>query len=155
MIRETQLHPADLIYPLFVRPGENIQKEIGSMPGQYQWSLDKLHAEVKEIFNLGIPSVILFGIPEVKDPIGIENFDPNGVIQQAIGTIKEAVPEMVVITDVCMCEYTDHGHCGILNVGEHKPHPHLPEGYVTNDASLEILGKVAVSHARAGAVHPG
>ena len=151
MIRETRLHPADLIYPLFVRPGENIQKEIVSMPGQYQWSLDKLYAEAKEIFNLGIPSVILFGIPAVKDPIGKENFDPDGVIQQAIRTIKEAVPEMVVITDVCMCEYTDHGHCGILNVGEHKPHPHLPEGYVINDASLEILGKVAVSHAKAGA----
>ena len=121
------------------------------MPGQHQWSLDKLYAEAKEIFNLGIPSVILFGIPAVKDPIGKENFDPDGVIQQAIRTIKEAVPEMVVITDVCMCEYTDNGHCGILNVGEHKPHPHLPEGYVINDASLEILGKVAVSHAKAGA----
>lgn len=151
MVRETRLHPEDLIYPLFVRPGENIKKEIVSMPGQHQWSLDKLYAEVKEIFNLGIPSVILFGIPEDKDPVGKENFDPDGVIQQAIWTIKEAVPEMVVITDVCMCEYTNHGHCGILNVGEHKPHPHLPEGYVINDASLEILGKVAVSHAKAGA----
>lgn len=151
MVQETRLHPVDLICPLFVRPGENIQKEIVSMPGQYQWSVDNLHAEAKEIYNLGIPSVILFGIPEDKDPVGRENFNPEGVIQQAIRTIKDAVPELVVITDVCMCEYTDHGHCGILNVGAQKPHPHLPEGYVINDLSIEILGKVAVSHAEAGA----
>jgi porphobilinogen synthase len=110
------------------------------MPGQYQWSVDRLPAEVEAVARLGIPAVIPFGIPAVKDSIGSENFATNGIIQQAIRTIKDAVPEMVVITDVCMCEYTDHGHCGIIE-----------NGRVLNDPTLEILGRVAVSHAEAGA----
>jgi porphobilinogen synthase len=148
MFRETTLSPADLIYPLFVRHGRDLRQEIRSMPGQAQWSVDRLPAEAEEIARLGIPAVILFGIPETKDPVGQENFDPDGVVQRAVRAIKGAVPELVVVTDVCLCEYTDHGHCGILNTGEHV---HLPEGYVLNDQTLEILGRVAVSHAAAGA----
>jgi porphobilinogen synthase len=121
------------------------------MPGQYQWSVDRLPAEIKEIAQLGVPGVILFGVPDDKDPIGVENFDPQGIVQQAIRAIKRTIPDFVVITDVCMCEYTDHGHCGILNTGQPFPNPALPEGYILNDATLEILGKVAVSHAQAGA----
>ena len=151
MLRENELSPKDFVYPLFVRHGQFMQREIPSMPGIYQWSVDRLPAEVEEIAALGIPAVILFGIPEEKDPVGLENFDTNGVVQQAIRAIKEAVPEMIVATDVCMCEYTDHGHCGILNVGRELPQPHLPEGYVLNDPTLEVLGKVSVSHAQAGA----
>jgi porphobilinogen synthase len=120
------------------------------MPGQYQWSVDKLASEAESIAELGIPAIILFGIPAGKDPVGLENFDPDGLIQQATRTIKDAVPELIVITDVCLCEYTDHGHCGVLNVGEGRDR-HVPEGYVLNDATLDVLGKVAVSHARTGA----
>src|SRR3970040_1396257 len=130
MVRETELAPTDFIYPLFVRHGRQVRQEISSMPGIYQWSVDMLAPEAEEIAELGIPAVMLFGIPEEKDPVGLENFDPNGVVQQSIRAIKEAVPETVVITDVCMCEYTDHGHCGILNEGDDRAHPHLPEGYV-------------------------
>lgn len=148
MVRETVLTPADFIYPLFVRHGAGVQQEIKSMPGQFQWSVDRLPVEVEDIARLGIPAVILFGIPAEKDPIGKENFAPDGIVQQAIRTIKDAVPELIVVTDVCLCEYTDHGHCGILNDGSY---PHLPEGYVLNDPTLEILGKVAISHAEAGA----
>lgn len=151
MVRETELAPSDFIYPLFVRHGQRVRQEISSMPGIYQWSVDMLAREAEEIAELGIPAVMVFGIPEEKDPIGLENFDPNGVVQQSIRAIKEAVPETVVITDVCMCEYTDHGHCGILNAGDDRLHPHLPEGYVLNDPTLEILSKVSVSHAEAGA----
>lgn len=155
MLRETSLSPLDFVYPLFVRPGKKIRRPIRSMPGIDQWSADLLPAEAEEIARLGIPAVILFGIPAEKDPIGSENFDPRGVVQQAIRAIKDAVPELVVMTDVCMCEYTDHGHCGLLNLpsgeGAKRPQPHLPEGYVLNDPSLEILGKVAVSHSEAGA----
>ncbi len=120
------------------------------MPGVFQWSPDMLAEEAKEIFNLGIPSVILFGIPESKDPVGIENFSSEGIVQQGIRAIKQAVPEMIVITDVCLCEYTDHGHCGLLNLGA-ESNPNLPEGYVLNDETLPVLAKVAVSHAQAGA----
>jgi len=151
MVRETELAPTDFIYPLFVRHGRQVRQEISSMPGIYQWSVDMLAREAEEIAELGIPAVMLFGIPEEKDPVGLENFDPNGVVQQSIRAIKEAVPETVVITDVCMCEYTEHSHCGILNAGDDRAHPHLPEGYVLNDPTLEILGKVSVSHAEAGA----
>lgn len=150
MVRETQLNPQDFIYPLFVRHGKDIQQEIRSMPGNYQWSVDKLAEEAKDIASLGIPGVILFGIPDEKDPVGQENFASEGVVQQAIREIKNAVPELVVVTDVCLCEYTDHGHCGILNRGEQHS-PTLPSDYVLNDSTLEILGKVAVSHAQAGA----
>jgi porphobilinogen synthase len=154
MVRETILTPDDFIYPLFIRHGTGIQQEIRSMPGQFQWSVDKLPAEVETIARLGIPAVILFGIPAEKDSVGKENFAPNGVIQQAVRAIKDSVPEMIVVTDVCMCEYTDHGHCGVLNDGSREAtsliHSHLPDGYVLNDPTLEILGKVAVSHAQAG-----
>jgi len=150
MLRETILTTKDLIYPLFVRHGEGIKEEIASMPGQYQWSLDLLAGEVESIAELGIPAVILFGLPAEKDPIGMENFAADGIIQRAIHIIKAAVPEMIVITDVCLCEYTDHGHCGVLNHGPDQD-ADMPDGYVLNDATLEILGKVAVSHAQAGA----
>ena len=151
MVRETELSPIDFIYPLFVRPGENIRREISSMPGVYQWSIDRLVREVEQVYALGIPAVILFGIPDMKDPLGEENFSSDGVVQRAIWAIKAAVPELVVITDVCLCEYTDHGHCGLLNVGSSLPNPNLPEGYVLNDETLKILAEVAVSHAQAGA----
>lgn len=148
MVRETILTPHDFVYPLFIRHGKGIQQAIKSMPGQFQWSVDKLPAEAESIAKLGIPSIILFGIPDEKDLTGTENFADDGIIQQAIRAIKNAVPELVVMTDVCMCEYTDHGHCGILNDGGYT---HLPEGYVLNDPTLDILGKVAISHAEAGA----
>jgi len=151
MVRETELNPADFIYPLFVRHGRGIRREVPSMPGVFQFSVDQLAAEVREVWGLGIPAVILFGIPETKDPVGLENFALEGIVQQAVRAIKDAVPEMVVVTDVCLCEYTDHGHCGLLNTGKPLPHPHLPEGYVLNDPTLDILGQVAVSHAEAGA----
>ena len=150
MVRETIVTPKNLIYPLFVCHGNGVKAEISSMPGQYQWSIDQLPELAKHIFDLGIPAVILFGIPAQKDPVGLENFAADGIIQQAIRAIKAAVPELVVITDVCLCEYTDHGHCGLLNHGDHY-NPVLPEGYVQNDPTLEILGKVAISHAEAGA----
>jgi porphobilinogen synthase len=150
MLRETILTPKDFIYPLFVKHGRGVKEAIPSMPGQFQWSVDQLAVEAQSIASLGIPAVILFGIPDQKDPIGLENFSPDGIIQQATRAIKAAVPDMVVITDVCLCEYTDHGHCGVLNLGEGQ-NPHLPEGYVLNDPTLEILGKVAVSHVQAGA----
>jgi porphobilinogen synthase len=152
MVRETQLAPDDLIYPLFVMHGHGLKNEISSMPGVFQWSVDHLPREIESIARLGIPAVILFGIPESKDPVGLENFSPDGIVQQATRAIKAAVPEMVVVTDVCLCEYTDHGHCGILNTGNgDRPHPHLPEAYVLNDETLDVLAKVAVSHAEAGA----
>lgn len=150
MVRETELNPRDLIYPLFVTHGSRVRNEIRSMPGVYQLSVDLLPAEAEAAAKLGIPALILFGIPETKDALGSENFAPQGVIQRAIRAIKQATPEMIVITDVCMCEYTDHGHCGVLNIGQ-SVHLHLPQGYVLNDETLEILGKVAVSHAEAGA----
>jgi porphobilinogen synthase len=118
------------------------------MPGVAQLSVDEAVREAENAFSLGIPSVILFGIPGSKDPIGLENFADDGIVQQAIRAIKRNIPEMVVVTDVCLCEYTDHGHCGVLNTGEHI---HLPQGYVLNDETLDILGKVAVSHAECGA----
>jgi porphobilinogen synthase len=148
MVRETELNAEDLIYPLFIRHGENIRAEIRSMPGIYQFSVDQLNAEAKEIAALGIPAVILFGIPSEKDSLGSENFASDGIIQQAIRTIKSAVPDLIIISDVCMCEYTDHGHCGIINTNSHS---HLPEGYVLNDPTLDILSKAALSHAQAGA----
>lgn len=151
MVRETRLTPDDFIYPLFVRHGTGIQREILSMPGQYQWSVDRLSAEAEEIARLGIPAVILFGLPDEKDPLGEENFAPHGIVQRAVRKIKDTVPDLVVVTDVCMCEYTDHGHCGVLNTGAQESAQHLPEGYVLNDPTLDILGKVAVSHAKAGA----
>lgn len=140
MVRETQLSPNDFIYPLFVKHGRDIRDPIASMPDQYQFSVDTIVAETKEIRSLGIPSIILFGIPETKDAIGSASYNEDGIVQRAISAIKDKFPEMVVITDVCLCEYTDHGHCGILKNGQ-----------VDNDATLAILARQAVSHARAGA----
>jgi porphobilinogen synthase len=151
LVRENHLRPEDLVYPLFVRHGQNLKKEIASMPGVYQWSPDLLPSEVETIAKLGIPAVILFGIPKAKDPVGMENFDPNGIVQQAIQAIKASVPEMLVITDVCLCGYTDHGHCGLLNQGPDQPHPHLPTGSILNDPSLDVIARVARSHAEVGA----
>lgn len=164
MVRETELNARDFIYPLFVRHGTG-RTEIRSMPGIYQLSVDEAVREAESAFRLGVPSVILFGVPAEKDPVGLENFSENGIVQQAIRAIKKEIPEMVVVTDVCLCEYTDHGHCGILNTrtpmspvtGMPKSedfglqHPHLPLGYVLNDETLDILGKVAISHAECGA----
>lgn len=138
-VRETVLDPADFIYPLFVTFGAGVRNPIGSMPGQFQLSVDQLAAEVEELRALGIGSVLLFGIPEEKDREASGAFDPNGVVQQATREIKRVDPDMLVITDVCACEYTDHGHCGILS-----------GCVVDNDQTLGLLAKVAVSHADAG-----
>ena len=151
MVRETSLSTDDFIYPMFVRHGSNVATEVSSMPGVYQWSVDRLASEAEEIARLAIPAVILFGIPDYKDTIGRENFDDKGIVQQAIRVLKGVTPELTIMTDVCLCEYTDHGHCGILNTGRPLPHPSLPEGYVLNDETLAVLGRVAVSHAAAGA----
>ncbi|OGW73497.1 MAG: delta-aminolevulinic acid dehydratase [Nitrospirae bacterium RIFOXYC2_FULL_44_7] len=140
MVRETSLSPDDFIYPLFVTYGKNIRREIKSMPGCFQESVDKIVKHAKEVYSLGIPAVILFGIPERKDEIGSSAYDPHGVVQKAIKAIKDKVPGLYVITDVCMCEYTTHGHCGIIGKGD-----------VKNDPTLELLAKEAVSHAKAGA----
>jgi porphobilinogen synthase len=149
MVRETELNARDFIYPLFVRHGSG-RSEIRSMPGVYQLSVEESVREAESAAREGIPAVILFGIPAAKDPIGLENFADDGIIQKTIRAIKAEIPEMVVVTDVCLCEYTDHGHCGILNTGEHY-HAGLPEGYVLNDETLDILAKVSVSHADCGA----
>ena len=154
MVRETALGPDDFMLPLFVTHGKGVKNEIGSMPGVHQWSIDLLAAEAREIAALGIPSVILFGLPAHKDEVGSENFDDDGIVQRAIREIKRAAPDLVVATDVCLCEYTSSGHCGLLNLKDDRgalEHECLPEGYVLNDETLPILAKVAVSHARAGA----
>ncbi|MFQ5605275.1 MAG: porphobilinogen synthase [bacterium] len=140
MVRETQLSVDDLIYPLFVTFEKNVRKPIESMPGQYQWSIDLLVAEVQEAQRLGIPAVLLFGIPETKDATGSDSYDDNGIIQRALRAVKESVSDILVITDVCFCEYTDHGHCGIVK-----------DNYVDNDSTLELLARQAVSHVQAGA----
>lgn len=140
LVRETQLGPADFIYPMFIVHGRQVRREVASMPGVFQMSPDTLAREADELLELGIPAVILFGLPAEKDPIGKENFADDGIVQQAIRALRRASSEMVIMTDVCMCEYTDHGHCGIVEKGQ-----------ILNDPTLEILGQVAVSHARAGA----
>ena len=140
MVRETVLTVDDLIYPVFVIEGKQIKNPIKSMPGNYQLSIDRLINEVKDIHRLGIPAIILFGIPGQKDAIGSNAVNDNGIIQQTVRAIKDAVPEMYVITDVCFCEYTDHGHCGPIKDGD-----------VDNDATLELLASQALSHARSGA----
>ncbi len=140
MFRETSLNKADLIYPLFIVEGENFKKEISSMPGQYQMSVDNILIECAELVSLGIKSVLLFGIPLEKDEVGSGAYAEDGIIQRATREIKRTFPGLVVITDVCLCEYTSHGHCGIVE-----------DGYVQNDATLELLAAEAVSHARAGA----
>lgn len=140
MVRETSLAPADLIYPMFVVEGKGVRSEISSMPGCFQESVDEAVKNAKEALSLGIPAVILFGIPEHKDEQGSSAYDEHGVVQEAIRAIKDAAPELYVITDVCLCEYTSHGHCGIVEQGE-----------VLNDPTLELLAREAVSHVRAGA----
>ncbi len=149
MVCETELNARDFIYPLFVQHGEG-RTPIASMPGIDRLSVAEAVIEAERAAKLGIPAVILFGIPAEKDPIGLENFAPDGIVQQAIRAIKREFPDLAVITDVCLCEYTDHGHCGILNTGENF-RPSLPEGFVLNDPTLDVLGKVAVSHAECGA----
>ena len=145
LIRETHLSVKDLIMPLFVRPGDGIKNEISSMPGNYQFSVDTLVEEVKEIATLGIPGVILFGIPSTKDESGTEAYADDGIIQKAIRAIKENVSDILVITDVCMCEYTNHGHCGYIKKDEKTG-----EYQIDNDETLKLLSKEALSHAEAG-----
>ncbi len=138
--RETRISVNDFIYPIFVTHGRDIKEEIEPMPGCYQFSLDRLLGEVTEVARLGIPGVLLFGIPQTKGPWAHEAYDEQGIIQEAIGVIKQAVPNLLVVTDVCLCEYTDHGHCGVIEGGR-----------VDNDKTLELLSRTALSHVRAGA----
>ncbi|MBI5191771.1 MAG: porphobilinogen synthase [Nitrospirae bacterium] len=140
MVRETILTPSDFIYPLFVTHGKGVKNEISSMPGNYQQSIDNIVKDCQEVKSLGVPAVILFGIPEKKDAVGSEAYSDKGIIQQAIKAIKDKVPGLMVITDVCLCEYTDHGHCGIVKGDE-----------IVNDATVDLLCKEALSHAKAGA----
>ncbi len=140
MVRETHLRPEDLIYPLFVTGGEEVKDPVVSMPGVYQMSIDNILKEAEEVKSLGIPGVILFGIPDFKDAVATSGYDPNEAVQKAVTAIKEKYPELLVVTDVCLCEYTDHGHCGIIKDGE-----------ILNDPTLDILAKIALSHAKAGA----
>jgi porphobilinogen synthase len=140
LVRETRLTTAGLIYPMFVCPGQKVRQEVTSMPGVFQQSADQIVEECREVESLGIPGVILFGLPETKDARASSSVAADGVVQRAIEAIRKAKLNLLVITDVCLCEYTDHGHCGVIENGE-----------VANDATLEILAKQAVSHARAGA----
>ncbi|PAQ16692.1 delta-aminolevulinic acid dehydratase [Bacillaceae bacterium SAOS 7] len=140
LVRETILQKEDLIYPLFIVEGENVKHEVSSMPGVFQLSLDRLNEEMDEIVSLGIKSVILFGVPHEKDAIGTGAYHAHGIVQQATRAIKEQYPDMIVIADTCLCEYTDHGHCGVIEGGK-----------VLNDPSLDLLAKTAVSQAEAGA----
>ena len=141
LVREHELSAADLIQPIFVVHGSRVEREVGSMPGVFQFSVDeKLDREVDTIRSRGIPAVILFGIPARKDEVGSENFSDDGIVQQALRRTRERHPDLVLITDLCCCEYTSHGHCGVLR-----------DGSVDNDATLEVLGRTAVTHARAGA----
>jgi len=139
-VRETELLPRDFVYPLFAINGKNVKKPIASMPGVYQLSVDNIVREGEECLRLGIPAVILFGIPASKDEKGTSAFDPSEAVQQAVSALKRQFPELLVITDVCLCEYTSHGHCGLITTGE-----------VENDLTLNLLAQTALSHARAGA----
>jgi porphobilinogen synthase len=140
MVRETFISVDDLIYPVFVKHGKGERQPIPSMVGHYRLSVDELVKEAAEVWSLGIPALILFGLPKKKDELGSEAYAGDGIVQQAVAAIKEKVPELIVVTDVCLCEYTDHGHCGIIE-----------DGHVDNDATLEILSRIALSHAKAGA----
>jgi porphobilinogen synthase len=140
MIRETSISVKDFISPIFVKHGRGVKDVIPSMPDQYQLSVDNAVKEAEELWSLGIPSIVLFGLPDKKDPLGSSSWAEDGIVQKAVSAIKDRLPEIVVITDVCLCEYTDHGHCGVIRSGE-----------VDNDATLELLARQAVSHARAGA----
>ena len=140
MVQETSLSIRDLVYPLFIAHGRDVSRPVEAMPDVYQLSVDRLLDEVTEIAQLGIPAVLLFGIPMHKDPQGTEAYDSQGIVQEAIRVIKQATPDLLVITDVCLCEYTDHGHCGLI-----------VDDRVDNDSTLEILARTALSHAEAGA----
>jgi len=140
MVRETTISVKDLIPPLFVKYGQGRKDPILSMPGQYQFSVDTIVTEVEELYALGIPAVMLFGLPEKKDATGSCSYAEDGVVQKAVVAIKSRLPDMVVMTDVCLCEYTDHGHCGIIM-----------DGQVDNDTTIDVLARQAVSHAKAGA----
>jgi len=140
LVRETRLTASGLIYPMFVCPGTKVRLEVSSMPGVYQQSVDQIVEECREVESLGIPGIILFGLPETKDPRGASSLDAQGVVQRAVEGIRKANLKLLVITDVCLCEYTDHGHCGVIENGE-----------VANDATVAILAEQALSHARAGA----
>ena len=140
MVRETRLSVDNLIYPLFVVHGRNVKREVSSMPGIFQLSVDNIILEAKDVHSLGIPAVILFGIPEHKDETGSEAYADSGIVQQAVKAIKDNIPDLLVITDVCLCEYTSHGHCGVVK-----------DGRVLNDPTLELLAKESVSHVKAGA----
>src|SRR5262250_365409 len=140
MVRETQLRVQDLVYPLFAVHGRGVREPIVSMPGQFRLSVDELLKECKDAASMGIPAVLLFGLPAEKDPRGSEAYAEDGIIQQAVRAVKETIPDLLVITDVCLCEYTSHGHCGVVE-----------EGRVKNDPSLELIARTAVSHAEAGA----
>ena len=139
-VRETSLDVKDLIYPYFVVEGENVKEEIEAMPKVFHFSIDKLVKDVKETYELGIPAILLFGIPSSKDEVGSQAYASSGIVQRAVRAIKEAIPSMIVITDVCLCEYTSHGHCGVVE-----------NGYVDNDKTLELIAKTALSHVKAGA----
>jgi porphobilinogen synthase len=140
MVRETEISAKDFIYPMFVVPGANVKEEISSMPGVYRFSVDLLVKECAEVYALGIPAVILFGIPEHKDEVGSEAYAADGIVQKAVRALKKGVPKLIVVTDVCLCEYTSHGHCGIVRGEE-----------IVNDESIVLLAKEALSHAEAGA----
>ncbi|SDZ04930.1 porphobilinogen synthase [Evansella caseinilytica] len=140
MVRETHLHKEDLIYPIFVKEGNNIKNEVPSMPGVYQWSLDRLNEELTEIVDLGIASIIVFGVPAAKDDTGTSAYCNEGIVQQGIRQIKAQYPQLTVIADTCLCQFTDHGHCGVIEDGE-----------ILNDESLALLVKTAVSQVKAGA----
>ena len=140
MVRETRLDVTDLIAPLFVVEGENVREEVPSMPGVFHFSVDRLEEELSELVDLGIPAVIVFGVPSKKDAVGSEAYSEQGIVQRAIRRIKELYPDLCVIADTCLCQYTDHGHCGVVK-----------DGVIVNDESLELLARTAVSQARAGA----
>jgi porphobilinogen synthase len=144
LVRKNAISPANLVLPLFVRSGKNVRQEIASMPGNFQLSIDQLIGEANEVQRLGLGGIILFGIPDEKDAIGSDAVCDDGIIQQAVRAVKQAVPDLLVMTDVCFCEYTDHGHCGVVNEKTGRPD-------VDNDATLELLGRQAVTHAKAGA----
>ena len=143
LARETRLSPQEFIYPMFVRHGSGVREPIEPMPGCYQVSLDVLVEEVGEVAELGIPGVLLFGLPAEKDPLGREGYDPEGIVQEAVRAIKQSCPQMLVVTDVCMCEYTDHGHCGVIS-----------NGRIDNDQTLELLARTALTQVQAGADLP-
>jgi porphobilinogen synthase len=140
MVRETTLRTEDLVYPLFTLHGRGVREPIASMPGQFRLSIDELLKECKDAASMGIPAVLLFGIPQEKDPRGSEAYAEDGIIQQAVRAVKETIPDLLVITDVCLCEYTSHGHCGVVE-----------DGRIRNDPSLELIARTALSHVEAGA----